>query len=267
MLNHYEYTLGIAIQAAIHAGNSIMKYYQTNVPVENKQDNSPVTIADKESQKIILNFLEKTSFPVISEEIVNEPYSSRQSWNTCWVVDPLDGTKEFLNRNGEFTVNIALIEKQKPVVGVIFNPVDNTIYFANPEIGSFKATVSNNEIDKETLQKLPIYENLSTLTMVVSRSHSNQQTEDFISALKETHPEMNTISCGSSIKLCRVAEGEAHLYPRYGRTMEWDTAAGHAILIYAGAELNNMETLQPLTYNKENLDNPYFIAFGRNFKL
>jgi len=267
MLNHYEYTLGIAIQAAIRAGNRIMHYYHSSCLVHYKKDESPVTVADNESQQIILTMLEKTSFPVISEEKTNLPYSIRQGWETCWLVDPLDGTVEFINQNGEFTVNIALIENHLPVVGVIYSPVDHIIYFAHPDIGSFKAVVSDNEIMKDTIQPLPVYHEHLPLTVATSRSHVNQQTENFINALKEINPEIKTLVCGSSIKLCKIAEGKARLYPRFGRTMEWDTAAGHAILKYTHADIKDMESFQSLTYNKENLENPYFIAYRKNLVL
>jgi len=264
---NYNDNLMHAIKAAIKAGEIILSHYQKNYDITIKSDYSPVTIADQQSQAIIIQILKESNLPIISEELENKDYNARKNWNLCWIVDPLDGTKEFINKNGEFTVNIALIENQEPVIGVIYSPVSGDLYFATKELGSYKAKVHNHLIDEKSVELLPISITKHPLKIAISRSHTNEQTQAFINALKIEHPELETIVAGSSIKMCKVAEGIAHLYPRFGRTMEWDTAAGHAILKYAKANIFDINTLQEIKYNKENLENPYFIAIQNHIEL
>jgi len=264
---NYQELLSVAIEAAIKAGEKIMTFYNADYPIEIKSDESPVTIADKSAEEIIISYLKRTLLPIISEEHENTSYEQRKEWNFCWVVDPLDGTKEFIHKNGEFTVNIALVENQMPVIGVIYSPAGNDLFFASKDMGSFKTKVRSGNIDAPSLQKLPLKNSSSPVVIAVSRSHSNEKTEAFVNAFREKYPDLKTLASGSSMKMCRVAEGEAHLYPRFGRTMEWDTAAGHAILSFANASLLNIGNMQELKYNKEDLSNPDFIAMSNNLKL
>lgn len=259
--------LTIALKAALKAGKEILNHYNQSVEIILKEDHSPVTIADKESQKIILSYLSTTPFPIISEEMENITFYERQKWNYCWIVDPLDGTKEFINKNGEFTVNIALVQNHLPILGVVYSPATRDLYFASKDIGAYKIMIENDNLNLENLISLPAKQNYGSLKVVVSRSHSNIQTEAFINALKEKYDHVETVIGGSSLKICKVAEGSAHLYPRFGRTMEWDTAAGHAILKYSNANLFDMDSMQELQYNKINLENPNFIAIRKNIKL
>ncbi|MGQ9845959.1 MAG: 3'(2'),5'-bisphosphate nucleotidase CysQ [Bacteroidales bacterium] len=259
--------LTIAINAALKAGKKILNYYNQSVEIFLKADLSPLTIADKESQEIILNYLSTTPFPIISEEMENVSFQERQKWDYCWIVDPLDGTKEFINKNGEFTVNIALVHNHTPILGVVYAPAIGHLYFASKDIGSYKIMIENDDLNLNTLISLPVKQNSRSLKVVVSRSHSDIQTEAFIIALKEKHDHVEKLIGGSALKMCKVAEGIAHLYPRFGKTMEWDTAAGHAILKYSNANLFEMNTMQELKYNKDKLENPNFIAIQKNIEL
>lgn len=257
--------LKISILAAVEAGKKILEVYEQDFEVENKSDNSPLTIADKHSHEVIKAALENTGFPLLSEEGKQMPYPERKNWKTFWLVDPLDGTKEFIKRNGEFTVNIALVKDGLPVMGVVYVPVTGVLYYAN-ETGSFKATVEKSfkEEDVAALmqnaEKLPVKKKTSVYTIVASRSHNTAETEAFIEEKRKEHGEVNTVSSGSSIKLCLVAEGKAQVYPRLAPTMEWDTAAGHAVAKFSGCSVYNFETKQELVYNKENLLNPWFVV-------
>lgn len=258
--------LMLAINAAIKAGEKILTVYEQDFTVDTKADQSPLTEADRQSNEVILAFLKDTDIPVISEEIKNMDYAQRAHWQQCWMVDPLDGTKEFVKRNGEFTVNIALIDNGKPVLGVVYVPVQRKLFFASEETGSFVYTFKENEAlaDWDSLsqraQKLdspllpPVY------TIVASRSHLSPETEVFINTCKEKYGEISLVSMGSSLKLCLVAEGRAHVYPRLAPTMEWDTAAAHAVAKFAGCEVLDFHSREELRYNKENLLNPHFIV-------
>lgn len=259
--------LKTAITAALHAGDEILKIYNdpcSDFEIERKADNSPLTIADRKSNEIIMNYLQKTDIPVISEENKSIDYETRCRWQTVWIVDPLDGTKEFIKRNGEFTVNIALIVQGTPVLGVIYVPVKKTLYYGNLSEGAYKAenaayTHTVEEI-AEQAEQLPLSHPHSGCIVVASRSHMNAETEDFIVRLKEKFHPVELTSIGSSLKICLVAEGQADIYPRFAPTMEWDTAAGHAIAKAAGKDLYREDGKTPLTYNKENLLNPWFIV-------
>ncbi len=257
----------VAIYASIKAGNAILKIYKTDFSFEKKIDNSPLTIADKKSHIIIRDELLSTNLPILSEEGIEIPFDKRKNWKRFWMVDPLDGTKEFIKRNDEFTVNIALIENNYPIGGVIFLPVLDVLYFAFDGIGSFKLkNVSKNYFPNiEILElinkskKLPLKIKKETFTIIASRSHLSDETEDFIKKLKDKHRKVELISRGSSLKFCVIAEGTADIYPRHAPTMEWDTAAGQAIVEIAGGKVININQNR-IKYNKPNLLNPWFIV-------
>nr|WP_319569947.1 3'(2'),5'-bisphosphate nucleotidase CysQ [uncultured Draconibacterium sp.] len=259
--------INTAIKAAILAGEKILEIYNdptSDFSVEKKADNSPLTIADKASHHVIEAALIETGIPILSEEGKTIEYSERKHWDTFWCIDPLDGTKEFIKRNGEFTVNIALIKADKPIMGIIYVPVSGTLYFGSTDEGAWKLEKTSSHTNLEQLktegQQLPVPLNTEVFKIVGSRSHMSAETEDYINQLKKEHPQIEIVSKGSSLKICMVAEGSAHQYPRFGPTMEWDTAAGHAIANAAGKKLWLTNFTGELQYNKENLLNPYFIV-------
>lgn len=260
--------LELAILAAIRAGNEVKEIFYTDYAIELKSDQSPITKADKLSHQIITSHLIKTKIPIISEESKILEYSERSYWEYCWLIDPLDGTKEFIQKNGEFTINIALIKNMQPILGVIFSPLSGWLYFASPETGSIKVFVENSKIISETMMLLP-NKNIkpNSIRVAISRSHLDNQTETFLFALKQKYPNLETIKSGSAIKLCLVAEGEADIYPRFGKTMEWDVAAGHAIVLYSEANVYEINSFNTLVYNKAKLENPPFIALRNNLLL
>jgi len=256
--------LEIAITAAIKGGEAIMEVYATNFDVETKSDNSPLTIADENCNDIINSYLTETSIPIISEENKQTDYSERKKWNTCWIVDPLDGTKEFIKRNGEFTVNIALVENGVPKLGVIYVPVSKTLYYTSEDAStSYKVVLKEELTTLEAIfnasQQINYSKRSQPIKIVGSRSHLNEETKAFISEIEKEN-KVEIVSKGSSLKFCLVAEGNAHLYPRFAPTMEWDTAAGHAICNAVGVQVIDQQTNKPLLYNKENLLNPYFLV-------
>ena len=258
--------LRIAIQASLKAGEAIMEVYNSVIEVEYKDDKSPLTEADKKANDIINTFLASTGTYIISEENKQTDFSVRKNWNECWVVDPVDGTKEFIKRNGEFTVNIALVNKGKPILGVIYVPAVKTLYFANVNSKQgYKSVLKSHETSiDEVLQKAtalkPKAANSNPVEVVGSRSHMSQETLDFMNSLKKEGKDVEMVSKGSSLKFCLVAEGNADIYPRFAPTMEWDTAAGQAICNAVGIEVISKETNEPLLYNKENLLNPWFLV-------
>lgn len=257
--------LAIAVEAALQAGDVIMSIYESpksDWQIEAKSDNSPLTLADRKAHETIVKALKNTPFPILSEEGAHESYEKRSAWPTLWIVDPLDGTKEFIKRNGEFTVNIALVGNGRPILGVVYAPVLRTIYYASPEDGAVRAAVKAGCHELENAQTLPREDALSNrpYRVVASRSHLSPETQEYIDKLREKHGEVETVCSGSSLKICLVAEGEADVYPRLAPTMEWDTAAGHAVALEAGCELFHAETLLPLTYNKADLHNPWFVV-------
>lgn len=259
-----------AIKAALEAGARILDIYNdptSDFGIERKADNSPLTIADKEAHATIMSFLADTPYPVLSEEGKSIGYEERKSWNSLWIVDPLDGTKEFIKKNGEFTVNIALVTNGVPVMGVIYVPVKKELYFAGLSLGAYKlADIINVAVgdDLDSLiarsVRLPQSRECSNFVIVASRSHLSPETEAFIEQMKEKHTDVELRSSGSSIKICLVAEGSADVYPRFAPTMEWDTAAGHAIAKAAGFEIYQAGKNITLQYNKEDLLNPWFIV-------
>lgn len=260
-----ENFLNTTIEAAVNAGEAIMKVYDSSFTVEKKEDNSPLTIADKNSHLIIEQYLSATGLPILSEEGKDIDYEERKNWEYFWMVDPLDGTKEFIKHNGEFTVNIALIHKNKSILGVIYIPATRVLYIGVQDIGTYKHLVPTNEkmrwdSIKSKGNKLPLYKKNNSYTVVASRSHLSPETSSFIENLKKKHATLDFISSGSSIKLCLVAEGRANIYPRFAPTMEWDTAAGQAIAENAGVTVIDFITKKTLSYNKQNLLNNWFIV-------
>lgn len=256
------------ISAIIDAGKETLDIYaKDDYKVSFKEDSSPLTAADKASNEVIVNTLQKTEIPILSEEGNSIPFEKRKLWKKYWLIDPLDGTKEFINKNGEFTINIALIEKNRPVAGFVYVPVKDTLYIGICKGGHFQefdsplALKSEKASDNLNLVTIP---NIKKDKIVVmgSRSHMNEETSRFIEKLKEKHPDLTFESRGSSLKICALAEGSAHFYPRYAPTMEWDTAAAHAVLLAAGGRILQKDSDKEVIYNKENLLNPHFLALG-----
>lgn len=259
--------LSIAIAASLKAGIAIMDVYESdNFDVEIKGDDSPLTSADIKANEIINSFLIPTEIPIISEENKQTDFAVRENWKTCWIVDPVDGTKEFIKRNGEFTVNIALIENGKPVLGVIYVPVTKTLYFGNVidgkgcRVNLDSHDTSMEEVLKNSIPLNPKKKETEKIQVVGSRSHMNQETIDFIDEIKEEGIEVEVVSKGSSLKFCLIADGKADVYPRYAPTMEWDTAAGQAICEAVNIKVISLQNNKPMRYNKENLLNPWFIC-------
>jgi len=259
--------LEIAVNAAVEGGAAIMEIYsQEDLGVEYKDDNSPLTLADKKCNDVINSYLIKTEHPIISEENRQLDYEERKDWNTCWIVDPLDGTKEFVKRNGEFTVNIALIKQGKPLLGVIYVPDTKELYVADVQlkiVGKFvleEHKIAVKDLNLEANAIRPSKKNPELVRVVGSRSHMNEATESFVASLSNVYDEVDIVSKGSSLKFCLVAEGKADVYPRFAPTMEWDTAAGQAICEAMGLQVISKDTDAPLLYNKENLLNPWFIV-------
>ena len=244
-------------------------YEREDLGIEYKEDSSPLTLADMKCNEVINSYLIQTGIPIISEENRQISYEERKDWEECWVVDPLDGTKEFIKRNGEFTVNIALVEKGKPALGVIYVPVSRELYVGNVKKGVANKyvlethEVSESDLDFETCRIEPAPANSKNIRVVGSRSHMNLDTENFVASLKQSDTNVEIVSKGSSLKFCLVAEGKADVYPRFAPTMEWDTAAGQAICEAVGLEVISKETDRPLLYNKENLLNPWFLVQGK----
>ena len=254
----------LLIEASLKAGEEIMKVYALDFDVETKDDSSPLTEADKNSHLAIMSFLEQTGLPILSEEGKHMDYSERKDWNQFWLVDPLDGTKEFVKKNGEFTVNIALIENGLPVYGIIYAPVLKKLFVGNVGTEAWIAenVETSSSVDSILEQKISIPKTKPTepYIVVASRSHFSPETQEFVDELKKEKGEIDFASMGSSLKICLVAEGVADIYPRFGPTMEWDTGAGHAIAKAAGKMVTDHSTGEEMKYNKENLLNNWFIV-------
>ena len=255
MLNTIELDKVVAI--AQEAGDAIMEIYNRDFQIDYKEDKSPLTEADTKSNEIICDALVKAypNIPMLSEENKEVPYEERKHWEYYWCIDPIDGTKEFIKKNGEFTVNIALIHKDTPVLGVVYAPVLQEMYKAKQGEGAFK----NNK-------RLPLATNPTpqkSLSVVASKSHLSKETQDFIDDLAKGTEQIEQVSKGSSLKLVMVAEGSADIYPRLAPTMEWDTAAADAIVRESGKMTYQFENNTPLAYNKENLLNPWFVVKGK----
>ncbi|MDR4507612.1 MAG: 3'(2'),5'-bisphosphate nucleotidase CysQ [Candidatus Brocadiaceae bacterium] len=296
MINiQYDQFLLRTVLVAKRAGDAILEVYNSDFAVEQKDDKSPLTLADKRSHEVIVGMLKKriknenaecrddySSMPILSEEGRDIPFEDRRKWEYYWLVDPLDGTKEFVKRNGEFTVNIALMQRNRPVLGCIYVPVQDIFYFAAEGLGSYKLEDSEKVTDDLSVKelfdisrKLPLKkqekndtscDNKKTngentpLTIIGSRSHTSKEVSEFVEHIKKQFGGVEFISAGSSLKFCLVAEGKADIYPRFGPTMEWDTAAGHVIVEQASGEVIDVHTKAPLQYNKRELLNPFFIV-------
>lgn len=276
--------LQTALLASLEAGEEIMRIYtdpKQDFGIERKADNSPLTLADKASHRVIMNYLAATPIPVLSEEGRHLPYEERSGWDCLWVVDPLDGTKEFIKKNGEFTVNVALVQQGAPVLGVVYVPATRVLYYGIVGEGAWKCTVpalGSGLPEADSLaeflsqgspsdgkapfggEQLPVGRGHDIFTVVASRSHMSPETQAYIQEMERVHGQVRTVSSGSSIKICLVAEGVADAYPRYAPTMEWDTAAGDAVARAAGRAVRNAENGKPLLYNKPDLLNPWFLV-------
>ncbi len=243
------------------AGAAILEIYQTEFDVETKSDESPLTQADLASHRTIEAGLAALTpeIPLFSEESELPPFSERSGWSRYWLVDPLDGTKEFVNRNGEFTVNIALIDGQRPVLGIVGVPVRDQVYVGIQDQGAYRLSRAAGEPDRIELSGRPLDE-ATPLVVVASRSHGGERLEQYLEALAGSFGGVDRTPVGSSLKLCILAEGDADLYPRLGPTSEWDIAAAHAVLAAAGGDVWAADG-NPLTYNaKESVLNPEFFA-------
>ena len=261
----------LAAEAAVKAGQAIMEVYEspeTDWEVERKADNSPLTLADRKAHAVICGYLRETPFHILSEEGRHAEYAERKDVETMWIVDPLDGTKEFLKRNGEFTVNIALCHEGSPIVGAIYVPARRQLYtgiVCADESEVFRKTLGE-DFEPVSCEKLPLKDGAAhrmgggTFVVVASRSHLSEETEQFVARMRSEHGDVELRSAGSSLKICLVAEGEADVYPRLAPTMEWDTAAGQAVAEAAGCSVTDAGSGQSLRYNKEDLHNPYFIV-------
>ncbi len=266
VINRTELT-NIAVQAAIAGGIEILKIYEEgNFEIEQKGDNSPLTRADIACNDVINDHLRPTNIPILSEENKEIVYEERMPWENCWIVDPLDGTKEFIKRNGEFTVNIAFVADGQPELGVIYVPVTRELYFADANRGEARKIVLNEDhtfdgdLTRPEDRIAPSTLANGRVRVVGSRSHMNDDTKAFIESLSANGREVEIVSKGSSLKFCLVAEGRADIYPRFAPTMEWDTAAGHAICKSVGLQVISRETNQELRYNKPNLLNSHFVV-------
>ena len=280
-----------ALIAATKAGEAILEVYHGEIDVSYKEDDSPLTLADKRAHSAIADHLSSDStrsIPILSEEGKHTPYEERKGGEYYWLVDPLDGTKEFVKRTDEFTVNIALIKKNRPVLGVVFLPAIGSLYFAAEGLGSYKLedvgaigqlVAGAGEFFEEERPlkqlieaaiRLPVQQsfNKSTdqLNLVGSRSHGTEALSEFVEKVKQQYRKVDFVPAGSALKLCLVAEGSADIYPRFGPTMEWDTAAGHCVVEQSGGKVVDMKKKAPLDYNKRDLHNPYFVCIAKHFR-
>lgn len=250
---HYSSILPDVIKIADEASEKVLHIYQSDFKVNYKEDHSPITAADIASHDIIVKGLRQISrdIPVLSEEGAEIPWEERKKWRRFWLIDPIDGTKDFTQRTGEFTVNIAMIEDGEPVMGVVTAPVLKEAFWGIKGEGAHMRDRTGR------VRRIRVAEPKDTLRVVASKNHLNDETRAFI----ETLGAHETVQAGSSLKFCRIAEGHADIYPRMGPTSEWDTAAAHAVLVAAGGKVQTPEG-QPLVYGKENILNPNFIAAG-----
>ncbi|WP_166254002.1 3'(2'),5'-bisphosphate nucleotidase CysQ [Marinobacter salicampi] len=251
---HYASLLPDVLTIADAASQKVLKIYRTDFKVEFKEDNSPLTAADIAADNVITEGLQQLGhdIPILSEESVDAPWSERRHWHRFWLVDPIDGTKDFTRRTGEFTVNIALIEHGVPTLGVVTAPALGEVFWGIAGEGAYKRDSEGRE------HRISVVVPPASKRVVASKNHLNQETRDFIEALGPHE----LVQAGSSLKFCRIAEGKADIYPRIGPTCEWDTGAGHAVLSAAGGKVQTMEG-GPLVYGKENVFNPNFIASGK----
>ena len=256
-----------AIIAAIKASEAIMKIYETDFSTDLKSDGSPVTKADLASSDIISSYLEETAIPITGEETLKKPYSERKGWEECWCVDPLDGTKEFIRKNGEFVVSIALIKNQQPHFGIIASPVSKHIIIGGEDFGAyiFSFDEFNNPKKWKKLARISAINN--PVVVISSRSHYSGDLLSIIQNIEKQYGAVASARMGSALKFFDLVQGKADVYPRLAPTMEWDIAAGHAIYKAVGGEVINLETDKPLIYNKESLFNSFFIAAKKQLNL
>jgi 3'(2'), 5'-bisphosphate nucleotidase len=280
-----------ALPASKQAGEAILDVYHGHIDVTYKEDKSPLTVADERAHSIIGHALSEgdlPSMPILSEEGKDIPFEARKGWESFWLVDPLDGTKEFIKRRGEFTVNIAVIQKNRPVLGVVCLPAKGVVYFAAEGLGAYKLDdwevitrlFGERENPEEALSRLqsllnlgrplplnePLRESDRRLTVVGSRSHASEELERFVERAKQQYDEVEFISSGSALKLGMVAEGTAQIYPRFGPTMEWDIGAGQCVVEQSGGAVLHLDEKTPLVYNKRDLLNPGFVCVSKDFK-
>jgi 3'(2'), 5'-bisphosphate nucleotidase len=253
-----------AFTAALEAGKAILHIYNTAFEVDYKADNTPLTQADKAADEIISRYLAPSGIPILTEEDdANHPYEEyRSKWTQCWIVDPLDGTKEFVKRNGEFTVNIALCENGTPVFGIVYAPAKGLFYYTAKDEGAWFTHIADIHAtpDFSTAQRLPLQPLPEVFTIAGSRSHSSPETEAYVNEQERRFGRVDFLPSGSSLKFCLVAEGKAHVYPRFAPTSEWDTAAGHIIALESGAQVGTWPDGGVLHYNRQNLLNPHFLV-------
>ncbi|MDR1985321.1 MAG: 3'(2'),5'-bisphosphate nucleotidase CysQ [Prevotellaceae bacterium] len=259
-----------AVNAAIRAGAKIMEVYESgDFHIKAKSDLTPLTIADTLAHDEIKRTLNITRIPVISEEGRSIAYDERISWDLFWMVDPLDGTDEFINRTSDFTVNIALIQNGYPVIGIVYAPAYKRIYFAVKERGAYRKSNMETDINAkfsyeeilENSAKLPLFNTGNgKLIVVTSRLHISPETSEYVNELRKKHSDITVIRRGSSLKMCMLAVGKADIYPRFDTTWEWDTAASQIIAEEAGFSVCSVENETRLSYNKENMQNPWFVC-------
>lgn len=266
-----EYLLAEQFNAAVRAGAAIINIYKgsTDYDVQLKSDNTPITIADRRAHDTIKRALGQTRIPILSEEGRQMLYDERCNWELFWLVDPLDGTMEFIKGNNEFTVNIALMQNNECISAVVYVPYHNKMYIAERGLGAWvmesvapdeKAQYTYDNIHAE-IRRLPLADCAhANYRVAVSRSHQTAETHQHIEQLRATHPDVEVVEQGSSYKFCLLAEGSVDYYIRTTTTSEWDTAAGELILSEAGGATRSYPTGEPLRYNKESLDNPWFVA-------
>jgi len=279
--------LHAAMRASLNAGAAILQVYESDdFDVEHKDDNSPLTRADRKAHSIIEECLKETMLPVLSEEGADVAFKERASWELYWLVDPLDGTKEFIKRNGEFTVNIALMARvlsdsgklsfHAPAAGVVYLPVKDILYagYSSRERERAWKIQKAGAASIDTMEKAGLYgielsakvdqnkTRESQFTAIVSRSHFTRESEELLARMEKVYGMVSRISSGSSIKLCLVAEKAADIYPRFAPTMEWDTAAGDAVCRASGCRVTEKDALTPLVYNKPDMHNPWFLVMG-----
>lgn len=261
-----------AVTAAITAGLRTLEIYNQDFFIETKSDDSPLTQADRDAHEIIVSRLRAFELPILSEEGHDIPYDERCVWEQFWMVDPLDGTKEFVKKNGEFTINIALIHFQSPILGVVYVPVLHRLYFAAVGMGAFRcdildsASIPPGSMDELVASSRRLSADAAgdrPYTIVGSRSHATSELEAYVVEKRQQHDVVEFISAGSSLKFCLVAEGMADVYPRLGPTMEWDTAAGHVVAEQAGASVSRADNGRALLYNKPDLLNSWFIVTAK----
>lgn len=263
VINNLKELVNLICNVAIHAGFAINKHYKKKIKVKIKKDKTPVTKADLESNSIIIKLLNKidNNIPILSEErLIN--WSERKNWSTYWLIDPLDGTREFINKNDEFTVNIALIDKKRPVAGVIYAPASSLLYFAYKNGGSFKKKIIKDKLERNFFSnaiklKKSLESHDNKIKIICSRSLPSKK---LIKWIEQNHKNYHIIKKGSSLKFCQLAEKKADFYPRFHPTNEWDIAAGHIILKEAGGQIRTLDDKEILYNSKKNVKNPYFIA-------